>query len=166
MKRILVFLILLSVVAGAGAQSRNDAHDFSGTWKRDDSVTSSTTTYSYGVGVSCQPEILEILHSSSELQVRSTVRCYSVTKGHFEIRGARTYYLDGRGEFNDLNGASTTKWDGKKILTLYTAQKNGKDVKFKRVYEISKKLDKITIVSGPKDDPVNRHLLEVFRKQV
>lgn len=94
------------------------------------------------------------------------MNCHSVEKGMYDLRESKTYYTDERGEVNDLTGASSTKWDGKKIVTAFTARKNGKDTKWLQIYEISKKLDKITVRMGVKDDPIGTFMTEVYRKQV
>jgi len=163
-KRRLLVLVFLCAVTTVAAQSRKDLPDFSGTWIRDDSATSRTTTYSYPFGVTCEPTILEIFHKTVELEIRSTINCFSTQKGKYQIKEVKTYYTDGRGEFNDLTGASTTKWDGKKIETIFTARMNGKDTKWRQIYEIAKKSDKITIRRGVKENLIQTYMTEVYRK--
>ena len=164
MKRTLLVLVFLYSVGTVAAQSRKELPDLSGTWKRDDSATSATNTYSYPFGVTCEPTILDIVHTTSELEVRSTINCFSTQKGKYQIKGVKTYYTDGRGELNDLTGASITKWEGKKIVTVFTARKNGKDTKWRQIYEIAKKGDKITVRIGVKEDLIQTYMTEVYVK--
>lgn len=164
MRRTLIAFILLSAGATAYGQSKSVGFNFSGTWQRDD--TASAVKYSYPFGVKCEPPTLEIVHRDSELMIASITNCHSVAKGVYDLRERKTYYTDERGEFNDLTGASTTKVEGRKIVTTFTAAKNGRDTKWLQIYEISKKLDKITVRMGPKDDPISNYMIEVYRKQV
>ncbi len=165
MRRTLIAIVLLGAAASAYGQSKHGGPNFTGTWKRDDAASPSMK-YSYPFGVKCDPTILDIAHADSELKVSSTLKCHSIDKGSYDVRVIKSYYTDERGEINDLTGSSTTKWDGKKIVTAFTAAKNGTDTKWLQIYEISKKLDKITVRMGPKDDPISNFMVEVYRKQV
>lgn len=163
MKRTFAVLILLCLGVVAFGQTKTEGPNFTGTWKRED--LASAIKYSYPFGVKCEPPLLDVAHTDSELKISSTLNCHRIDKGAYKVQGTKSYYTDGRGEFNDLTGASTTRWDRKKIVTVFKALKNGKDTEWLQIYEISKKLDKITVRIGVKGDPIETFMAETYRKQ-
>ncbi len=125
MKRAVVCLFILMPAAlcfsqGNQKPSQQSRPDLSGTWE----LNRAKSDLEDVGGESAVSEVaVIILQHDPEFRVTRRRR-----SGSFEIVGQALFYTDGRGEANRLipgreDIKSTTKWEGKKVVTVYTLRR-------------------------------------------
>ncbi len=130
MKKHLSLLTLALLALGTLSLCAQDSHpDFSGTWNLD------VAKSDFGPMPPSTSEKREIEHKDPKLKVKST----SVGQ-QGERKTESNYTTDGKENTNTqgpMEVKSTSKWDGKKLVTLAKADFQGNPIEFKDTWELA-----------------------------